>query len=115
MLYKTVFIALLSLLAGALTGCGGPVGAEERPASAATQTVLLTVENMSCATCPIAVRKALERVDGVRSAQVNFATKTATVTYNANKTAVSELTEATTNAGFPSAMTSKPPSSERPQ
>jgi len=104
MLYKTVFIALLSLLAGSLTGCGGPVGAEERPASAATETVSLAVENMSCATCPIAVRKALERVDGVRSAQVNFATKTATVTYNANKTAVSELTEATTNAGYPSTL-----------
>ena len=102
MLYKTVFIALLSLLAGSLTGCGGPVGAEERPASAATETVSLAVENMSCATCPIAVRKALERVDGVRSAQVNFSTKTATVTYDPEAATVSDLTAATTNAGYPS-------------
>ena len=70
---------------------------------------------MSCATCPIAVRKALERVEGVRSAQVDFETKTATVTFDAAMTKVSELTEATSNAGYPSAMTSRLPSSERPQ
>ena len=102
MLHKTVFIALLTLFAVSLTACGDNAGAEAKPASGLTETVSLTVENMTCATCPIAVRKALERVDGVQSAQVDFETKTATVTYDPQAATVSDLTEATTNAGYPS-------------
>ena len=35
------------------------------PAWAATQTVTLSVPGMSCATCPITVKKALSKVEGV--------------------------------------------------
>ena len=34
-------------------------------AEVAAKTVTLAVENMSCAACPITVRKALEKVPGV--------------------------------------------------
>ena len=102
MLHKTVFITLLTLFAVSLSACGDHAGAEAKTASDVTETVSLTVENMTCATCPIAVRKALESVAGVQSAQVDFDAKTATVVYDPDVASVSDLTEATTNAGYPS-------------
>lgn len=70
--------------------------------AAAEETVTLAVDNMTCAMCPITVRKALERVDGVQSAEVNFDAKTATVVYDPEVASVSDLTAATTHAGYPS-------------
>ena len=43
------------------------------------QTVTLDVQNMTCAVCPITVKKALERVPGVTDARVDFDKKTASV------------------------------------
>ena len=48
--------------------------------AASPQTVTLAVQNMTCAVCPITVRKALEKVTGVASVKVDLDTKTATVT-----------------------------------
>ena len=68
------------------------------------QTAVLTVSNMDCAVCPVTVRKALERVSGVSSAQVDFKTKSAVVTFDSGKTSPQALTKATTDVGFPSAV-----------
>lgn len=70
--------------------------------AAATETVTLAVENMTCAACPITVRKALEKVPGVAKAKVDFDSKTATVTFDPAKTRVEALTKATSGAGYPS-------------
>ncbi len=43
------------------------------------QTVTLDVQNMTCAVCPITVKKALEKVPGVTDAKVNFDKKTASI------------------------------------
>ncbi|WP_049307444.1 cation transporter, partial [Pseudomonas aeruginosa] len=40
------------------------------PAWAATQTVTLAVPGMTCAACPITVKKALTKVEGVTKAEV---------------------------------------------
>lgn len=72
------------------------------PAWAETQTVTLSVPGMTCATCPITVKLALSRVDGVESVAVDFAQKQATVVFDDATTTVHALTEATENAGFPS-------------
>ena len=72
--------------------------------SAETRTVTLAVENMTCALCPITIRKALEKVDGVIEASASLETKTATVTFDPAKTTVEALTKATTNAGYPSKL-----------
>jgi len=72
-------VSLLSLLI-----CAGVTFA------APPQTATLAVENMTCGTCPIVVKKALERVPGVTSTSVDFGKKTAT------------------EAGFPSKVISKP-------
>ena len=66
------------------------------------RTVALDVTNMDCAVCPITVRKALEKVPGVRSAKVDFASKRAEVVFDPKKVSVDALTNATTDAGYPS-------------
>jgi mercuric ion binding protein len=71
-------------------------------ASAAQQTVTLAVENMYCEACPYIVKQSLAKVSGVESVAVSFEQKTATVTYDDEKTAPDALTSATTQAGYPS-------------
>jgi len=76
--------------------------------AAPPQTATLTVENMTCGTCPIVVKKALDRVPGVSSTSVDFEKKTATVIFDPDKTTSARLTRATTEAGFPSKLVAKP-------
>jgi mercuric ion binding protein len=54
----------------------------------AMKTVTLAVPDMSCATCPIQVKKALSRVPGVSNATASLEKKEAVVTYDENKTDV---------------------------
>jgi mercuric ion binding protein len=63
---------------------------------------------MTCGTCPIVVKKALERVPGVSSTTVDFDKKIATVTSDPAKATSAKLTQATTEAGFPSKLIGKP-------
>tara|TARA_Y100000590_G_scaffold319330_1_gene361376 strand:+ start:2403 stop:2711 length:309 start_codon:yes stop_codon:yes gene_type:complete len=67
-----------------------------------TRTVKLSVPSMNCAMCPITVRKALEKVDGVKQADVDYKTKSAVVIYDDQKASVDLLTKATQDAGYPS-------------
>lgn len=71
------------------------------PAWAATRTVTLSVPGMTCAACPITVKKALTKVEGVLQVQVSFAEREAVVTYDDARTSVAALVEATANAGYP--------------
>ncbi|EIU7200205.1 MULTISPECIES: mercury resistance system periplasmic binding protein MerP [Pseudomonadota] len=72
------------------------------PAWAAIQTVTLSVPGMTCAACPITVKKALSKVEGVNQVDVSFDKREAVVTFDDAKTTIQKLTEATTNAGYPS-------------
>ncbi len=74
------------------------------PAFAATKTVTLSVSNMTCAACPITVKKALSKVEGVQAADVSYEKKEAMVTYDDAKTNVEALTKATEGAGYPSEL-----------
>lgn len=74
------------------------------PASAANQTVTLSVPGMDCPVCPITVKKALAQVGGVVKAEVNFDKRLAIVTFDDAKTNVDALTKATTDAGYPSSL-----------
>lgn len=73
-------------------------------AAAATQTVTLAVKNMTCAVCPITVKKALNGVAGVSNTKVSYEHKEAVVTYDDAKTNVEALIKATTDAGYPSSL-----------
>jgi len=72
------------------------------PAWASPKTVTLNVSGMTCAACPITVKKALEKVPGVSSVDVRFEKKQVLVTFDDTKTNPDALVKATTNAGYPS-------------
>jgi mercuric ion binding protein len=74
------------------------------PVWAATQTVTLAVPGMTCAACPITVKKAISKVDGVSKTDVNFDKREAVVTFDDAKTSVQKLTKATEDAGYPSSV-----------
>lgn len=95
---KILLLAMLTLIPLAPSAMQSAVAAE----TGATKTVTLAVENMTCAVCPITVRKALEKVPGVAKVKVDFDTKTATVTFDPAKAKIEDLTRATTEAGYPS-------------
>lgn len=71
------------------------------PAFSAEQTVSMSVEKMTCALCPVTVRKAMERVDGVQLVEVDYDNKTATVTFDDTKTTAAEVAQASTDVGHP--------------
>lgn len=75
-----------------------------QPLFAAEKIVTLDVKNMTCAMCPITVKKSLEKVDGVSAVKISYDDKTALVTFDDATTNDKVLTEATTNAGYPSSV-----------
>jgi mercuric ion binding protein len=85
------------LLTAVLAACFGAV----LPAVAAEQTVTMGIEKMTCALCPLTVRKAMERVDGVQDVEVDFESKIATVTFDDSKTTASAVAQASTEVGYP--------------
>ena len=74
------------------------------------QTITLDLPTMNCAMCPITVKKALKRVDGVAKAEVSYEHKQAVVTFEDTQPSAEKLIEATTNAGYSSSLveTGKP-------
>ena len=52
------------------------------PAWAAPETVTLSVPGMTCAACPITVKKALTRVTGVSEVTVDVKKREAVVTFD---------------------------------
>ena len=77
------------------------------PAQAVERTVVLSVENATCALCAPIVRMSLERVVGVLSVEVvedyaMWPPVAATIVYDDAATSVDDLIAATTNAGYPS-------------
>src|SRR5438128_338026 len=85
------------------------------PAAVQTQTplanglnrIVLSVEGLSCLTCEIPVRHALRRIDGVKSAHVSAATKTATVDYEPAKTNPEQLVAAINSTGYRTTLPNK--------
>jgi len=74
------------------------------PVFAATQTVTLSVPGMTCASCPITVKHALSKVEGVSKTDVSLDKRQAVVTFDDAKTNVQKLTKATEDAGYPSSL-----------
>lgn len=81
--------------------------AKAAPAQAVeVQTVTFSVENMTCALCPVTVKKAMEGVAGVKSVTVDFDAKTATAVFDPSVTNADAIAAASTNAGYPAAARS---------
>src|SRR5262249_30216651 len=71
-------------------------------AVAREKTVTLSVPGMYCSACPYIVKQSLAKVGGVGQVSASFDTKTATVTYDDQKTTVAALIAATTQARYSS-------------
>ena len=100
--FKSILI-VLSLMAGFVSTQTVQAKSNE-PTQNNSQSVTLDVQNMTCAMCPITIRKALQGVKGVQSAQVDFDSKTANVTFDPKKTTIETLIKTTTNVGYPATV-----------
>lgn len=102
-LVAAAFAGFLSLSAVAVVGVPTAVfvGGTIAQAGETTQTMVFAVDNMTCALCPVTVRKAMEQVDGVKSVTVDFDGKTATVVFDPNMATPDEIAKASADAGYP--------------
>ena len=84
------------------TAIFAPLAAQATQASPArVQTATFAVDKMTCATCPITVKKAMSGVKGVQSVEVDYEAKKATVVFDPRSTNLAEIAAASTNAGYP--------------
>lgn len=72
----------------------GAIAAPERNATFA-------VSNLTCPTCPIAVKTAMGRVPGVTHVNVDFSTKIATVSYDPVRATPEAIAAASSKVGYP--------------
>jgi len=89
----SVFIFLLAQIAVPLAGD--------------LKTITLDVDKMTCNMCPITVKRALRKIDGVTKVVAKYEGEGngwAKVTYDPSKTDVDDLTFATEQAGYPSRL-----------
>src|ERR1700750_1893288 len=77
-----------------------PQGTTMTTATSSSSTCTLDIGGMTCASCVRHVEKALSRIDGVNSAEVNLATEPATVSFAPQAAGLSELTAAVAAAGY---------------
>ena len=73
------------------------VATDEGPAG---ETCTLQIGGMTCASCVRRIEKALNKLDGVTTAQVNLATEVASITYTPALVGIDQLTAAVTKAGY---------------
>ncbi len=64
------------------------------------QTSTLKISGMHCASCSTILTKALQKVEGVKSAVVNYSTEKGTVTYDPAQTQEIKLVEAVQKKGY---------------
>lgn len=69
-------------------------------AAAEDKTATLEIKGMTCASCGLAVKTALKKVEGFKSAEVAVKEGRARVTYDAQKTSPEELAAAVTQLGY---------------
>jgi periplasmic mercuric ion binding protein len=95
-----IFALVLSVLGGVLTTSTTAQAGE-------LKTITLSVDKMTCNMCPITVKKALRKVDGVSEVSAKYegdGIGWATVTYDPSKVKIEDLTFATEQAGYPSRL-----------
>ena len=74
--------------------------------AATEQQQIFTIKNMTCALCPVTVKKAMEGIDGVKSVSVDFEAKTASVIFDPAATTIDAIATSSTNAGYPATSAS---------
>ncbi len=77
-----------------------PVEANHAVASSSEQTVIISVNGMTCGSCAASVQLALDKVNGVQSAAVSYENKEAGVSYDATLVTPEQLKAAIESLGF---------------
>lgn len=93
---KSRVFALLVIGATAI-GMAGWVGCSSKLEAT---TVEVQLSTMQCAACSNTIEKALTKVDGVQSVEVDLEAKTAKVTFDGSVTNVPALEQAVVKAGY---------------
>ncbi len=107
---KRLLIATAGLLAVGVSGLplmgsiSSPTLVSVAQAAESEQTATFDVPGMTCALCPVTVRKAMEGVEGVREVEVDFEARTATVVFDPSVTTIEAIAAASANAGYPAAV-----------
>jgi mercuric ion binding protein len=93
--------AIAMSLAGSLSSVIAVPAFAQSVTAAEVQPVTFEIENMTCALCPVTVRKAMEGVEGVRSVEIDFDARTARVVFDPAIATSESIAAASTNAGYP--------------
>lgn len=106
---RSLILAAAALALGGLDAFGStvvsPVSAQSTGVQvAAVMSATFAVENMTCALCPVTVKKAMEQVNGVQSVEIDFAAKTATLAFDPSLTTIEAICAASANAGYPASV-----------
>jgi len=102
-MFRSLILSFIVIFSTFGLGLSSVVQAEEQQTS--QQTVTLQVENMTCASCPFTVKRALKQIDGVENVIAKYeggGEGWAKVTFDPDKANVESLIKAVTNAGYPS-------------
>lgn len=92
--YLNIFFSMILLLGAA--------------AFAAEKKVEIAIDGMTCKNCVEKVQAALQKVEGVKSAEVSLEKRNAIVTYDDSKTDEKTLKQAVNAAGFKAKETKAP-------
>ena len=95
---KRIITLLWFLIVASFTFVDANAGSEKN------HQATFSVEKMTCATCPITVRKSMQRVDGVKEVTVDFDSKTATVIYDVSLTDTKQIAASSDDVGFPATL-----------
>ncbi len=104
---RTLMLATvaLALVAGGLLFTRSELAFSGSAALAQTATTqqqaTFAIENMTCALCPLTVKRAMRNVTGVTFVAVDFGMKTATVTFDPSMATTAAIAQASTQAGYP--------------
>ncbi|MGV2495894.1 heavy-metal-associated domain-containing protein [Pelagerythrobacter aerophilus] len=107
---KKTMIAAIAVLGLAGAGIGAatllPQNSNEpaQQGPAQLQMASFEIENMTCATCPITVRSAMEGVAGVHDVTIDYEAKTAAARFDPAQTSTSAIGAASTEAGYPATL-----------
>lgn len=90
--------------------CGAKASKDAAPALAApnSTTVTLAVDGMTCASCSVAVRHTLKRLDGVREVRVSVEEKRVIVEYESGKVTPEQMIAAVNDLGYTASLAPKP-------
>ena len=101
---KNFPVTLLAAAALSIAFYSPASAASKAPQSAnstgADSRVIIPVEGLSCASCTFAVRRALKKMDGVKSIERGPHEDEALITYDASKVKPEQFVEAINGLGF---------------